>query len=152
MSVDTPEGWDAIQRDLDKLEKWACVDLMRFNKDKCKVLHMGRGNPKHKHRLGGEWIESSPEEKGLGVLGDEKLNMTRPCALAAQKANRILGCIKSSVASRAREGILPLRSGETQPGALRPPLGSSVQEGHGPVGDGPEEGHKNDQRDGAPLL
>ncbi|PKU47016.1 hypothetical protein llap_2669 [Limosa lapponica baueri] len=71
---------------------------------------MGQGNPKHKYRLRGEWIEGSPEEKGLGVLVDEKLNMTRQCVLPAQKASDILGCIKSIVASRSREVILPLCS------------------------------------------
>jgi len=83
---------------------------------------VGQGNPKHKHRLGGGWLESSPEEKDLGVLVGEKLTMSRQCALAAQKANHVLGCIQSSVASRAREGILPLCSA-----LIRPHLESCVQ-------------------------
>jgi len=48
--------------------------------------------------------------------------MSRQCALAAQKVSRTLGCSKSSVASRAREGILPLYSA-----LVRPHLESCVQ-------------------------
>jgi len=115
--VNVLEGKDATQKDFERLERWACENLMKFNKAKGKVLHMGWGNPKHKYRL-----ESSCEEKDLGVLVDEKLNMTRQCALAAQNANCILGCIKRNMASRSREVILPIYST-----LVRPNLESSIQ-------------------------
>jgi len=84
---------------------------------------------------------------------DEKPGMSQQCVLTAQKANRILGCIKSSVASRSRGDSAPLLcSAVTPPGVLRPALESSAQEIHGPVGADPEEGHKNDERTRTPLL
>ena len=74
-AADMLEGRYVIQRDLDGPEEWSHANLMKF-KAKCKVLHPGWSNLKHKYRLDREWLESSPEEKDLGMSADERPNMS----------------------------------------------------------------------------
>ncbi|KAK4830716.1 hypothetical protein QYF61_012976 [Mycteria americana] len=70
----------------------------------------GQINARHKYKLGEEWLESSPAERDPGVLVDSRLNMRQQRALAAKRANPILGCIKHSITSRSKEVIIPLYS------------------------------------------
>ena len=54
-------------------------------------------------------------EKDLRILADKKLNMSQQCALAAWKANYILGRTERGVACREREVIVPLYSALARP-------------------------------------
>ena len=120
-----PEGCAAIQRDCDRLEKWADRNLTQSTRDRqCSVLHLRRNNPRHQYLLEATHMESSFAEKDLGVLVHTKLTMSQQCALAAKKEYGILGCLRQSIATKSREVIFPLYSALVR-GALCPVLGSS---------------------------
>ncbi|PKU48864.1 hypothetical protein llap_835 [Limosa lapponica baueri] len=126
---------------------------MKFNKGKCKVLHLERNYPMHQYGLGVDPLKSSSAERDLEVLVDNKLTMRQQCALVA-KASSLLGCIKKSVASRLREVILTLYSA-----LVRPHLEYCVQfwapqfkKDKELLGESPAEGYNDDQGTGATLL
>jgi len=74
-AVDMLEGMDDIQRDLDRLERWAHANFVKFSKAKHEALHLSQGNSKHSYRLDREWLESSSEEKVLGILVQHEPDM-----------------------------------------------------------------------------
>jgi len=122
----------------------AHVNLMRFNKAMCKVLHLVWANLRYLYRLEEELLESSPAEKYLGVLVDEKLNISQKSVLAAWKANGILGCIKRGVTNRMRKEIVTLCSAimRVPSAVLRSDLGLRAQERNRASEVGPEEAMK----------
>lgn len=107
--VNPPEERDDIQGDLDRLEEWIGRKLMKLNKNKSKVLHMGRNNPLEQYKLETDWLGSSSAEKSLGVLADTKPYISQQCALVAKVSSR-LGYASRSIASRAWEVNIPLNS------------------------------------------
>jgi len=105
-----PETCAAIQRDLNRLEKWANLsNLRKFCKGICKTLHLGTNNPIHQYMLGAGRLGSS-----FAVLVNE-LDISQQRALAAKRADSLLGCVRKHVASRSREVTLHLCSALMRP-------------------------------------
>jgi len=81
--ADTLNGCAAIQRDLDRLEKWANRNL-KLSKGKFQFLNLRRSKPGHKYRLGSNSPKSSFAETNLRVTmneSDRKMSLQqRPVA------------------------------------------------------------------------
>ncbi|RMC06410.1 hypothetical protein DUI87_15844 [Hirundo rustica rustica] len=90
--IDTPGGWDSVQRDLGK--KWAHGSLVEFEKTKCKVLHLDQDNPCYRSRLGHEWIRSSPVKKDLGCC---PVSLTLQSKSYFLKRRKSTGCLKTAL-------------------------------------------------------
>ena len=110
-----------LQNDLKLLGQWAEKWQMKFNTDKCKVIHFGGGSPSN-YVMDSKTLENIDEEKDLGVLIHKTLKPENQCQAAAGKANRILGMLKRNITSRKKEVMLPLYRT-----LVRPHLEYSVQ-------------------------
>uniref|UniRef100_A0A8C3PDM1 Reverse transcriptase domain-containing protein n=1 Tax=Chrysemys picta bellii TaxID=8478 RepID=A0A8C3PDM1_CHRPI len=106
---------DILQGDLDDLVNWSNRNRMKFNSEKCKVMHLGMTNKNFSYKLGTHRLEVTEEEKDLGVLVDHRMTVSRQCDVAMKKANAVLGCIRRGISNRDKEVLLPLYKALVRP-------------------------------------
>ena len=106
--VNSFEDSSLLQADLDKLVTWSLKWQMSFNVGKCKVLHIGHSNHGFDYSMNGVNLDSVDEERDLGVVLSGSLKPSKQCAIAASRANRILGLIKRNFCHLGREVVLNL--------------------------------------------
>ncbi|CAM5111945.1 unnamed protein product [Natator depressus] len=106
---------EIIQEDLDDLVNWSNSNRMKFNSEKCKVMHLGINNKNFSYKLGTHQIEVTEEEKDLGVLVDHRMTMSCQCDMAMKKATAVLGCIRRDISSRDKEVLVPLYKALVRP-------------------------------------
>jgi len=129
------------------------MNIMKFNKAKCKILHLDWGNPQYQYRVGGQRDGEKPCRKGLGYTDGRKAGNEPPmctCSPVGQPYSALHQKKRGQQLEGGDSAALHY-SGEIPPGVLCPALESSAQERHGAVGVGPEEGHQIDQRAGTPV-
>ena len=81
---------DMLQEDLDRVTEWSEKWLLEFNQDKCRVMHIGRGNPGYTFALGGKTLQETEQEKDLGVLVRNDLKPSDHVCTITAAANSLL--------------------------------------------------------------
>ena len=87
-----------LQRDIDSVVDWSDKWQLPFNEAKCKCLHIGPGNLKHVYQMRDNVLESTSDERDLGIVIDSALKFKRQAASAASKATQVLAVIRRSFA------------------------------------------------------
>ncbi|CAM4501029.1 unnamed protein product [Lepidochelys kempii] len=106
---------DILQEDLDDLVNWSNSNRMKFNSEKCKVMHLGINNKNFSYKLGTHKLEVTEEKKNLGALVDHRMTMSCQCDVAMRKASAVLGCIRRGISSRDKEVLVPLYKALVRP-------------------------------------
>ena len=100
--ITTQSDQETLQADLKQVEEWSRKLQLRFNEEKCKVMHLGRNNHKYEYAIASSGTNTTPgettDERDLGVQVDRELKFDQHVELIANKANMMLGLIRRSFA------------------------------------------------------
>jgi len=104
-----------LQQDIDKLVEWSNKWQMEFNVEKCTVMHVGHRNRMHNYTMGAVNIETTQEEKDLGVYIKNDLKQEKQSKHSIKKANMVLSLISRNFEYKSKEIIIPLYKSLVRP-------------------------------------
>src|SRR6188508_1428497 len=104
-----------LRNDLVLLEKWSNLWQMKFNLEKCSVIHLGKNNEKNQYCLGNVKLKCSAKEKDLGVVVDKTMKFSEQVNSAVGKANATLGMIKRNITCKNRNIVTRLYKALVRP-------------------------------------
>lgn len=113
------EDKSKLQKGIESLVGWSDVWLLRFNSDKCKVLHVGSSNPHHEYQISNDGVQSKLEvthvEKDLGVYVDQNLDFKNHIMTTVKKGRSLAGMIQRNISFKTKEIMVPLFIGIVRP-------------------------------------
>ena len=107
--------WQQLQKDLNTLASWADKWQMKFNIEKCKVLHIGNDNVQANYKMNDIQLSSSDTEKDLGVTISKDLKPGKQCTEVLKTANKLVGFIGRTFEFKSEKVILALYNSLVRP-------------------------------------
>jgi hypothetical protein len=96
-TVENDEDTARLKEALDKLCSWASKWGMVFNVAKCKVMHMGSRNPGYSYSTNNQILESTAEERDIGVVISENIKACSPVCKGCQDGPGSVGPTHTSL-------------------------------------------------------
>jgi hypothetical protein len=113
--VTTTHDREILQSDLDRLVNWASKWQMKFNVEKCKVLHIGSNNNRAQYLMNGQQLSAVNKEKDLGITISSDLKPSQHCSEVFKTANKLVGFIGRAFENKSEKVILKLYNSLVRP-------------------------------------
>ena len=101
-----------LQNAIDDMYNWTDDWLLRFNDSKCKIMHLGKNNPRYQYYIGNEpnrtLLDTTDCEKDLGVHIDPLLTFDNHVTVTSKKASRVAHMIYKTIDLKSKEIMVPL--------------------------------------------
>ena len=107
-AVDSPDQTNKLQKSIDSLVSWTKDWQIDFNVEKCKVLHLGKDNPKHIYNMNGHPLPDDTVEKDLGIYVDTALKFDSHISETVKKGNKLVGMISHYITHKSKDIMIPL--------------------------------------------